>query len=433
MLTTVKERRHELSLARENQRLQHALVELSILNDLATAIGGLTDSGKVMDTIIRRSMKAVNAEQGTIALLAKSDARCTDTLVRASCEDVPASGKFHVTDGILGWILLHRKPLVIDSVATDERTRDLAFDSSIRTILAVPLVTKSNVIGVLSVVNKRTGGTFDFDDQRLLSIIATQSAQVIENARLSEKEQDLVFVREQIRLAAVVQKHLLPAATPVLPGYELAGSSVAAQEIGGDYFDFIPLSRGRLAICLGDVSGKGVPASLLMANVQAMMRILSTLDLPTAECIARANELLYRCTTRERFVTFFYSVLDPATGALSFCNAGHNPPILIRDGTCTRLQTRGLILGMRPDFVYVDDAVCLEKDDVLVVYSDGVTEAVNPDDSEFGDGRLIADTMAVRHESAQGVLDAILDSVRRYAAGMSQSDDITIVVLKKTA
>lgn len=417
-------------LQRENERLQRAVHELSMLNDLARAIGGSARGDEVMNTIINRSLKAVDAQQGTITLVTDKAANPTETLARAVTSSV-TMGKFHLSDAIVGWMGVHRKPLVIDDVQTDGRFRGMGLDPGISNVLAVPLMVKSGLVGVLTVYNKHSGKGFDPDDQRLLSIIASQSAQVVENARLYEEEQALIRMKEQLRLAGEVQKHLLPVEQPSIDGYEILGTSVAAQEIGGDYFDFLPAGEGSWAISLGDVSGKGLPASLLMANVQAMVRMLVSMNCPVDETMERANELLCHCTPYEKFVTFFHSVLDPERHRLEFCNAGHNPPLLVGAGEPQRLRNKGVVLGIVEKFKYHGSAVDIAPGDVLVIFSDGVTEAVDIRDEEFGEERLLTIVSDSRNESAATIQERILDAVRKHAGSRAQNDDITLIVLKR--
>ncbi|PYQ28689.1 MAG: hypothetical protein DMF56_15400 [Acidobacteria bacterium] len=239
-------------------------------------------------------------------------------------------------------------------------------------------------------------------------------------------------MREQVRLTAQIHAHLLPRANPSIEGYEVAGHSVAAQDMGGDYFDYNALPNGAWSISVGDVSGKGLPASLLMANVQGVIRLLSSLNVPPAEVMSRANALLCRSTPQEKFVTFFYSTLDPSSHALTFCNAGHTPTFHFHRDGIARLVTGGAVLGMLETFAYRQDSVTLDRGDVVVIYSDGVTDAMDADEREFGEQRLLDVVDGRRDESASSILDTLLEAVRHHQHQQPQYDDITAVVLKRT-
>lgn len=419
------------ALERENLRLSRVVQELSILNDLARAIGASLNSQDVMHTIIVRSLKAVDAEQGVITLVHRDPSHPTDTLVRAMVTSA-RSRAFHITDALLGWMQLNKTPLVVNNPASDDRFSGVVWDDKIVTLLCVPLLVKTELTGILAVYNKKSKRGFDADDQRLLAIIASQSAQIIEAARLYEEERALTRVLHQISLAAEIQQHLLPSRLPSIPGYELSGTSIAAEIVGGDYYDVIPMRGRKWSICLGDVSGKGIPASLLMSNVQAMFRLLARMDIPPCESMRRANELLVECTPPHKFVTFFTTVLTAESGRLDFCNAGHNPPFVVTaSGECRPLATKGAVLGILREFAYKGGTVDLEPGDALVVYSDGETEAFDEYEEEFGEARLVELLRECRKGSASQIQEAIIAAVRAHAGKHPQSDDVTLVVLKR--
>ena len=415
----------------ENRRLRRAVEELSVLNDLARAIGASLNLQDIMQTIIHRSLRAIHAEQGVITLVDQTAADSMKTLVRTMVSSTKHP-QFHFNQSLLGWMHLNKKPLLIADPKTDERFRGVQWDASIRSLLCVPMTVKSNLIAVLTVYNKRDASQFSEEDQRLLAIIAGQSAQVMENARLYEEERALQEMKEEVRLAARIQLDLLPKSAPEIPGYDVAGRSIAAQVVGGDYFDFIPSEGGRFAVCLGDVSGKGLPASLLMANLQATLRGQTLLNPPAKLCLQRSNRLLYLSTSSEKFVTLFYSILDPNTHTLSFSNAGHDAPILLaRGGDVRRLETGGVVLSIMEEFPFEEDQVTLAPDDVLVVYSDGITEAINMNQELFGVDRLLAAIRRNRDKSANELIDAIVATVREYAGPAPQADDMTLIVIKR--
>jgi len=421
----------------ENGQLRRAVQELSTLNDLSRAIGASMHSDEVMQTIISRSLRAVHAEEGVVTLLdpRRRDTEASriyaNTLVRAN-GDGGHSGSFHATQALLGWMQLNKKPLSIADTSADARFAGVAWDENMRSVLCVPLLIKSELTGVLTVYNKKGGQPFDRDDERLLAIIAAQSAQIVDNARLYEEEKALFTMREQVRLTAAIQAHLLPRAAPDIEGYQVAGRSVAAQEMGGDYFDYIALPGGAWSISVGDVSGKGLPASMLMANVQGMIRMLSSLNMAPAEVMRRANELLCRSTLPENFVTFFFSALDPAGHMLTFCNAGHNPALHFSGAGIAELATRSTVLGMFENHGYEQDSVVLAPGDVVVIYSDGLTDAIDAAEREFGEQRLVEVVNEHRKHSAAVILDALFDAVGRHQFDQPQFDDTTAVIIKRT-
>jgi sigma-B regulation protein RsbU (phosphoserine phosphatase) len=328
---------------------------------------------------------------------------------------------------------LYKKPLVINDPKSDDRFKGIDWDPTVGSVMCVPLMVKSEMTGALTVYNKKGGGVFTEEDQRLLPIIAMQSAQIMDNARLITENAGM---QEQVRLAYDIQRKLLPRDPPEIPGYDVAGTSLPALTVGGDYYDFIGTASGDWAICLGDVSGKGLPASLLMANLQATLRGQTLVDAEIHERIERSNKLMYRSTDVEKFATLFYEVLKLGTHEITFVNAGHEPGLLFKTGgsaEVARLETGGLALGVVDDFPYAQETVAMAPGDVTVIYSDGVTDATNLSDEPYGMERLIAVVTEHLGEPAQIIVDRIVEAVNIHAKGAPQLDDITVVVVKRSS
>ncbi len=419
------------TLIEENSRLKRAVEELTILNDLARSIGALHNSEEIMQTIIRRSLKAVVAEQGVITLVDQKSDDTMRTLVRtmvSSSEHQP----FHLNQNLLGWMHINKKPLLINDTKTDQRFRGIKWDEAITSILCVPLIAKSQLIGILTVYNKKAASGFTDEDQRLLAIIGVQSAQVVENARLYEEEQAFTRMRQEIQVAATIQHNLLPEKAPQIPGYDIAGKSVSAQVVGGDYYDFIRIDNHRLAFCLADVAGKGLSAALLMANLQATLRGQSLFSDSAKDCMERSNKLLMESTSSERFVTCFYGILDSESNQIHYSNAGHDTPFFFSSqNEPERLSTGSIVLGMLDSLPYSEKSLPVNPGDLLVVYSDGVTEAKNKEDVEFGDARLQSLIAANRDRSAEELLEIIMQTVNTHIGDNPPMDDVTLVVLKR--
>jgi len=386
-----------------------------------------------VDVIVQKCVKHLKVEQVAVVLLHESDeAQPFHTMIRSvdSGYDVLP---YRLDDQITGWMLKHQKPLLINDFTKDDRFSGVDKQRiPIRSMLSVPLRLKGRMIGLLNVFNKRMEEGFSSDDQRLLSIIASQSAQAIENARLHEEEQALLRMKEEMRFAYEIQMKLMPKEPPQVPGYEIAGRSIPAMEVGGDYFDFIPVDEHQLGFCLADISGKGMPAALLMANLQATLRGQIFLDADAHECVQRSNTLLYRSTDSNKFATLFYGLLNTENHELSYCNAGHDPPLLLRsDMQLQRLGPGGLMLGFMEDFSYFKDVVSLSPGDLLVLFSDGITEAMNADEEEFEEERLINVMKENRDDRPEVLIDKIIETVQSFAGDEPQMDDMTIIVIKR--
>lgn len=419
------------ALERENVQLRRAVEELSILNELSLAISSSRSTDDIIQTIIRRSIKAVGAEQGVITLVGKDQSDPTQTLVRtmASSGDREA---YSPDQNLLGWMYLNRRPLVVNDPDSDARFKGVRWTQSVRSLVSVPLLVHSSLVGILTLYNKKHQDGFTSEDQRLLSILAGQSAQVVETARLYEEERKLAVVNQELSLAYDIQNKLLPEKAPDIPGYDLAGISIPAQSVGGDYFDYIPMEDGRLAVCVGDVSGKGMPAALLMSNVQATLRG-QALVMDTAHgTIERSNKLLSESIKRGSFVTLFYAVLNPETHLVTYVNAGHNKPyVLRRSGAVEKLELGGLVVGFLGSQKYTEATLTLEEGETLFIYSDGVTEAMNAAHDQFEEERLEALLGELGSTPAREIVQRVRKAVRTHAGSAPQNDDITMLVVRR--
>jgi sigma-B regulation protein RsbU (phosphoserine phosphatase) len=420
-------------LEAENQRLRHAVEELSVLNEVASAVSSASSLDAVIDLIVQKCVKHLSVEQAAVLLFNDKDsAAALHTMVRRVQTDQNAT-PYRLNDLLIGWMLKNQAPLMISDLRVDARFRAVVQpDSPLRSLTCVPLRLKGRMVGVLSAFNKKPPDIFSDSDQRLLTIIASQSAQVIENARLYEEEKALQLMQQELRVAHDIQIRLLPAEAPSIPGYEITGATLPASNVGGDYYDFIPCGRTQMAICLGDVSGKGIPAAVLMACVQATIRAQTLLEATASACLERSNQLLHRSTDAGRFVTLFYGILDPDGHRFRYSNAGHNPPILLSSGRGPRLLTAGgPVLGVLPDFRFEEAEVSLDPGDLIVIFSDGFTEAMNLTLEEFGEERLLATLEKNRQRPVKEMVDAMFAAIRQHAGGASQHDDMTIVILRR--
>ncbi len=421
-------------LKAENQRLRRAVEELSVLNEVASAVASALSLNTIVDLIVEKCVKHLKVEQGAVLLFEqRQEAASLRTMVRKVQSDL-SSIPYRLGDQITGWMLKNQASLVINDLASDTRfTLPPEARQEIGSLMCVPLRLKGRLIGVLNVFNKRSREGFTEADLRLLTIIASQSAQVIENARLYQEEQALRLMQQEMQVAREIQTKLLPKTAPEIPGYDIAGKTLPARNVGGDYFDFLRSGEGRLAICLADVSGKGIPAALLMANVQATIRSQALLGVPAAECLRGANELLYESTNADKFVTLFYGLLDTACGELRYSNGGHNPPMLFSaDCPPQELTAGGLVLGVLPGVPYEEGTLMMKPGDLLLIFSDGFTEATNRHSEYFGEKRI--EEIAARHRSkpAAVLVEEIFRAVSAYTGDAPQGDDMTLVAVRAT-
>ncbi|NOY79155.1 MAG: SpoIIE family protein phosphatase [Calditrichaeota bacterium] len=419
-------------LEAQNQRLQSSIRELSILNDVALAIRSTLSLNEIIDLIVQKCVKHFQVEQAAVWLLKReAQTPAFQTMVRRA-DRSRFEKPYRLDAQLTGWMLKYRQPLLINDFSGDPRfNHTKAADFPVHSVLSVPLMVKGELIGLISLFNKKDGTGFSTGDQRLLSILATESAQVIENSRLHEEAQELQRLQEELRTAARIQENLLPKQAPEISGYDLAAVNLPARTVSGDYFDFIPLGDSRLAFCLGDVSGKGMPAALLMANLQATLRSQLLMGLSPADCLRNTNFLLWKNTTSEKFATLFLGILDFEKHRLTYSNAGHDAPFWVRGAQIKRLQAGGIVAGFMESANYEQDAVGFAPEDVLVLYSDGVTETKNGRGEEFGEERLQETIVSLQTGTAAEILEGILANVRSFREVQEQSDDVTLVVVKR--
>src|SRR5829696_2225213 len=323
------------------------------------------------------------------------------------------------------------------SVLTSDAQHDPRFKSStvtfqgIRSVLAVPLGVGERIFGMIYADSPLATSRFSEDHLKVLTTLGSVAAIRVENTRLLEEHLEQERFERELQLAREIQQRFQPTAPPTVAGYELQGISFPSYQIGGDYYDFI-LCSDRLVVALGDVSGKGTSAALLMSSLHAAVHAQVASCRPITETIGAVNRYLADNTPANRFVTLFYAELDPLTGALSFINAGHNPPLIAHEGgKLEHLGAGGVPLGILPDFDYREGRTQLGPGDVLIAYSDGVTETQNPAGDEFGTMRLQEVIAQNLDRSAAGMRDKIEAALSAFAQGTPAVDDITLVIVKR--
>ncbi|MBO0858393.1 MAG: SpoIIE family protein phosphatase [Chloracidobacterium sp.] len=326
-----------------------------------------------------------------------------------------------------------------DSVLTSDAQQDPRFQErrsivlgGLRSVMAVPLAVEGRISGMIYVDNPFHTNRFTERDLQLLTLIAGVAAIRIENVRLLEVQQEQKRLANELAVASEIQFRLHPETPPAIPGYDVIGVSFPCYEVGGDYYDFIEKPDSRYVIALGDVSGKGTGAALLMSSIHAAVRAHTRTRLSANEIVSEINQYIYDNTPANRYVTLFYSELDPRSHQLTYINGGHNSPLLARaTGEVTRLDIGGFPVGITPFGDYREGWVEIEPGDVMVVYSDGVTESLNEEEEEFGEARLIEIVQKNRGRTAAGLRDRIDEALTKFVGRASAVDDLTIVILKR--
>jgi sigma-B regulation protein RsbU (phosphoserine phosphatase) len=316
----------------------------------------------------------------------------------------------------------------------DER----AMLATLRTELLLPLCTKEDLIGFLALGQKLSEEPYSTTDLRLLSSVATQTALALQVTRLTAAMAQEIAHRErlnrELEIAREVQEHLLPQQLAPVAGLDYCGRCRPAREVGGDYYDFLPLPDGKLGIAIGDISGKGIGAALMMANLQASLRAHVSTVHDLAELMARVNNLLCDASSANRYATLFFAQYHPATRRLVYVNAGHNPPIVLQNSAAgiqiQRLEDGGPAIGLLRDACYQQDCFALDPSDVVVLFTDGVSESMNGNHEDWGEARLVESAKTCHGSAATEILAQIMDGAVAFAAGAPQHDDMTLVVLR---
>jgi serine phosphatase RsbU (regulator of sigma subunit) len=329
--------------------------------------------------------------------------------------------------------VLTGESILIQDTSLDSalRERESIVGQQIRTLMAAPLQTQDTIIGFIYVDSPSLLRQFSRDDLNVLTVMANVAAVRIEQTRFAEVEQARQLLARDLDQAADIQKQYLPSGPPAIEGLDIAGYNAPCRTVGGDYFDFFPYPNHRVGLVLGDVSGKGMPASLLMMGLQARVQVMAEEPSDLADVMTRLNRFTSAKCPPGRFITLFFAIVDGVTGNITCCNAGHNPPIIVRsDGSWSELDVfgSGPVIGILPDFQYLTAEAQLHPGDTLVIYSDGVTEAANTAGEDFDVARLAAAVAAHRKRPAQQILDAITRSLAEFTLGAAQYDDITLIV-----
>jgi serine phosphatase RsbU (regulator of sigma subunit) len=329
---------------------------------------------------------------------------------------------------------LERKESVLFNDFGDNKalaTASLIF-SGITSAMVTPLEHKGVVKGLLYLDSHPQRPPFNEEDLRLASTLAHLATAKLEQARMREEAMTRKKVDQELDLARHIQQGLLPGFPPDIPGYEVHGNNLPSRQVSGDLFGWWPRGDGRWLFCLADVSGKGLGPGLLMASLQATLEAWTERNISTADLAFQLSRVLARHTDGRRFVTAFLALLDPRTGALTYTNAGHNPAFFIRpDGTVKTLDAQGLPLAMLPGNPYEEATLQLLSGDLLVVYTDGITEATDPKNEEFGAEALMSLLVAKRHEPLFSLDAALLGELDRFTQGSPYLDDRTLLMLRQ--
>jgi phosphoserine phosphatase RsbU/P len=378
----------------------------------------------LFSVILELSLSAVEARRGVILTLEEGE-----LVVRASKGD-----GFSISTAVRDRVIREKCSLVISDAQLDDalRQQKSIVMHRVRSMMAAPLQTADRVIGLIYVDNGAVIRPFSQEDLDLLTVMANVAAIRIEHARLAEIEQSEKMMELELAQASEIQRTLLPPEAPVYDGYDLSGLNLPCHTVGGDYYDFVPYEDGRLALVVGDVSGKGLPAALMMSSLQARVQMLRETKPDPGTAVRTLNRSLTERCPLGKFITFFYGLLDPATGVLEYSNAGHNYPLVLRtSGVVEQLKGNGLVMGLFAAVEYEQRQTVLAPGELLALYSDGVTEASTDDGKEFGEDGLAKFLAARMALPCEEIVNQLVDHMRKWRGNTGFADDFTVVLVRR--
>src|SRR5438128_2804717 len=331
-------------------------------------------------------------------------------------------------EGIIGYVALHAEPVISPDVRNDPRYINAR--ERTRSEMVAPIISNDEVIGVFDLESDQLNA-YSEDDLQVLMLLASQVAIIIEKVMLHEQLIEKKRLEGQLEVARQVQLELLPASDPVLDGFDISAYNFPTEEVSGDYYDWVRIHDDEIGIVVADVSGKGVPAALLMAFLRASLRAATHIGYSPHISMSKVNYLLWESIERNQFVTAFYGLLDASNRTLSYSNAGHSPPLLMKADGTERFEERGGVpLGMFRDSRYYEYFETIEPGEVFVLYTDGVTEAMNSSDEEYGRDRLVTAVRACRELPAREMIDFIHRELMAWTEGRGAHDDVTFFIIK---
>ena len=417
-------------LRQANKDLDGKVQQLNTLFDLSQEFNATVDRDRLVK-LLTFALMGQMLVQKHVFLLKSNDGTSSDGVGGTDIHVVTAKGvkRSDLSADIIGSLCALKEMLLFDDEEVEEPWQTLK-EAGI--MLVLPIKQKGETCAMLCLGKKMTGQDYQPDEIEFLYALGNLAFVSLQNSYLVDQQIEKERLEEEMRLAREIQERLQPSEIPSLPTLETAFLAIPSRHVAGDYFDALKLGEHRLLFAIADVTGKGVPASLLMSNVQACLRVLVPMDVNLENAAAQINRVIAENTGFDKFITYFHGIYDELTRTFDYVNAGHNPPTLVRaTGEIEYLETGGLLLGVMADAEYERGTVSFDTGDVLALFTDGVTEAMSPEDEEYGEERLEKLLQDTRHMHASEILDAVREDIRAFTHDVAVlSDDLTIIVIK---
>jgi phosphoserine phosphatase RsbU/P len=459
--TLLRQRRSIRRLERSQEEIQvEETLVFDFLHGLGEAFSETIRPADLHRLIVEGATRVLDAQGGALYLTDRTGTKLAPTFISKGCPplvDIPvhilqqaaatpvALESFirmhHINggEGLLGRVWQAAAPQCLNEFSQAPELAKLGGSSfGASSVMVAPLLYAKQNMGVLALANSRMGAPFSQNDFVVFKSIAEQSAFALYNAIIYSEANEKKRLDHDLQIARDIQRILLPAESPTVSGFEIAGLNVPARQVSGDYFDYIKIDDERLGVAIADVSGKGVPASLIMAICRSVLRSQAIGNSSPADVLQKVNRQLYPDIKEDMFISMAYLVLDHARGNVTLARAGHDAPLLYqaKTQTVTPLKTPGMVVGIDSGDVFdrltKDVAVGLERDDFILLYTDGITEALDHEGNEFGLERTIGSVRSSAKEGAQAIMTRLIEDLRDFVGSTPQNDDITLIVIRKT-
>jgi len=415
----------------ERIRIEHRI--FSVLSEVSQALLLHKPLGELLEHVMDLISAHLSMDRGVLMLKEGNPIQLIPKVIRVNAKAL-RSQKIQVSRSIIGMAFDQQLSVLTSDAAVDPRfkARESIIDSGIHSVMCVPLWNNKEIIGIIYADRISFLQAFTEEDLRLLTLLSNLAAVKIENAILIEQAIEKEKMERELELAARIQKDFLPKADPSCAELDIAGKNVPCLQVGGDYYDFLHIDDRRLGITVADVAGKGVSASLLMASLRAALQSEVRPDYRLSDMADKLNGFVHRSSAINSFITFFFAELDRATGELAYVNAGHNAPLIIGgDGRVRTLPSTGLCLGMLPDMTYEACRDTLSPGEIMILYTDGLSESRNTEKEEYGSERL-ADVCRTRPKAtARELMDAIFMDLDAFTGASPAADDRTLVIVRR--
>jgi len=426
---------NQIAVAIDNAYLYRAVRQEALEKNLLYEIGMKLSSTLEMDELLKSMMntlkKIIDYSAGGIFLIDPDKEEIGSVYIVGYGERLQKEPNLKLGQGLIGNVGKSGVAEVIPDVSKDPRYFDA--HPGTKSEVVVPIKLGEKTIGVLNLESDNIDA-YNNHTVELLSAFAAQAALSIERTRLHHKIVQARKIDEQLNITREIQRSFLPESNPQIKGYDIAGTNIPSEQVGGDYYDFINIFDGQTGIVIGDVSGKGIPAALIMASFRSSLIAEIRNNYSIGTICRKVNSLMYESTRAGSFVSAVYGVLDSKNHIFTFSNCGHNLPVHIKnDGEIDYLKEGGQVMGVSPDVSYEQRPAILSVGEIIVLYTDGVTEVFDDDGREFGIDRLVEVVKEHKNKPSFEILDKIVNSVRKFASKKHTFDDLTAIVLKRIA